>query len=187
MSLFAILLLALGLSADAFAVSLINGLCMREHRRRARLMTAACFGLCQAAMPVIGYCAGRGFADFIAAYAHIIALALLAALGGKMIAGAAFEGAYDRAAQARLAPILLQGVATSVDALSVGFGLALLSGNIALTALIIGTTTFVCCFIGFGLGARFGASLAGKAMVLGGVLLIAIGLYLFFAPHAPGY
>lgn len=184
-----LLLLSLALSADAFAVSVTNGLSMHPPNRGQRVISAACFGLFQAGMPLLGYAAGHGFADFVAYYAHIIALVLLFILGVKMMVTATLQARRRTTvspSRFSVLGLLAQAVATSIDALSVGIGFAILSVNVVQASLCIGVITFICCLFGFGLGKRFGAMLADRAMVMGGLLLIFIGVYIFMTHHVPG-
>ena len=182
-----LILLSLGLSADAFAVSVTNGLCARPPYANKRLWIAACFGVFQGGMPVLGFWAGLRIAEFVAIYAHWIALVLLSVLGFKTIIT---EIMHKRRRPFQLQDqsvptILFQAVATSIDALSVGIGFAIIGESIFPEALVIGMVTFCCCFTGFSLGRRFGVSLADKAMLLGGVLLILIGVHLLLLHYFP--
>ncbi len=184
-----LLLLSFALAADAFAVSVTNGLSMHPPNAGQRLVSAACFGVFQAGMPLLGYAAGHGFADFMAYYAHYIALALLCMLGTKMMVSAALQARHQRAPVLRhfsIVGLLAQAIATSIDALSVGIGFAILSADIFQASLCIGIITFTCCLFGFDLGKRFGTILADRAMLLGGLLLIFIGVYIFITHHVPG-
>jgi len=175
-------LLGVGLAMDAFSVSLANGLSapdMKPGLRRAIPLTFAAF---QFAMPVAGWLCVRAIAEAFVAFQRAIpwiALALLCLIGGKMLV----EGLRARDDDAReaepLTPVVLamQGVATSIDALSVGFTIADYALPAALTAAaIIAAVTWVICACGLRLGRRFGTRLSGKASILGGVILIAIGL-----------
>ena len=182
-----LLLLSFALAADSFAVSVINGLSTLPPTAAQRFFGAALFGAFQAGMPVLGYLAGMHFALFVSSYSHYVALALLCALGVKMLISAALQ-ARSPVPLPRRIPLyarLAQAVATSIDALSVGIGFAILSVPILPAALCIGAVTFVCCLFGFDLGKRFGAVLADRAVLVGGLLLIAIGLFLFFSRQAP--
>ncbi len=182
-----LLLLSLGLSADAFAVSVTNGLCARPPHAKKRLLIAFCFGAFQAGMPVLGFWAGQRVAEFVAAYAHWIAFVLLTILGCKTIISEMMQKRHrpEQFQDQTVTTVLVQAVATSIDALSVGIGFAIIGESIFPEAMVIGTVTFICCFVGFGLGRRFGVSLADKAMILGGVLLIFIGINLLVLHYFP--
>ena len=176
-----------GLAMDAFSVSLADGLNEPEMKRRRMCLIAGTYAGFQTAMPLIGYFLVRGMATAFAAFRPWIpwiALALLLYLGGKML----IEGLRkpkpdeDPPAPSRLhgASLLLQGVATSIDALSVGFTTAELPWTHAATqAAMIGAITFVICIGGLLLGRAVGMKLARKASILGGVILIAIGIEIF--------
>lgn len=176
-------LIALGLSMDAFAVSISNGMCYRGFGRGQAVAAAFSFGLFQMVMPIIGYLAGRTFSDAISAADHWIALVLLGFIGGKMI----FDGIHELRHPEGCSPdhlftlkvLFLQAVATSIDALAVGVSFAVMQVNIFTAAAFIGTVTFVCCIIGAMLGRRFGLLLGSRAQVFGGVILVGIGVHIF--------
>ncbi len=181
--------LGAGLAMDAFSVSLANGLnepCMKGTRMCG---IAGIFALFQCAMPLIGWiCVHTVMQYFQALEVAIpwIALALLGFIGGKMlIEGLRSGGCGEEERQATtvsLAGLLVQGVATSIDALSVGFTIASYDWVLALiSCLIIAVVTFAICMGGLLIGKKFGTCLAGKASVLGGVILIAIGLEIFIS------
>ncbi len=182
-----LILLSLGLSADAFAVSVTNGLCVRPPYAQKRFWSALCFGVFQGTMPVLGCWAGQGIAEFAANYAHWVALILLCVLGTNSIGTAMLhkrQSPKDKPRQT-VAGLLMQAVATSIDALSVGIGYAIIEEPVFPDAMIIGSVTFCCCLMGFNLGRRFGGSLAEKARMTGGILLIFIGIHLFVSHYFP--
>jgi putative Mn2+ efflux pump MntP len=188
-----IIFIAVGLSADAFSVSIGNGMCMPEETPRASrpgvknaLIVAAAFGVFQALMPFIGWVMGGTFAGHIDAYDHIVALALLAFIGGKMV----FEGVKSMrkgqtersVRELRFGPLLVQAIATSIDALIVGVGFAtvgLALSEILKGAGMIGIITFALSFLGVLIGKRVGALLGPRAEIIGGLILIAIGVKIF--------
>lgn len=176
-------MLALGLSMDAFAVSLSNGMCYREIGRKQGLTIAMVFGLFQALMPVIGFFVGQTFSEAISFLDHWIALTLLGFVGGNMIVESVKELRHPR--QECMGDtlggrdILIQGIATSIDALAVGIGFAVMQINIAVAASFIGVITFVCCAIGVKLGKGLGVFLKQKAEIAGGIILIGIGVKIF--------
>lgn len=174
----------IGLAMDAFSVSLANGL-NEPHMKKTKLLgIAGVFAGFQILMPLIGWVCVHTVATAFAAFRKFIpwiALVLLGYIGGSMLAEGIRhkDNPADKAAVG-LGALLVQGVATSIDALSVGFTIADYSPLAAVTeALIIGVVTFVICIGGLLLGKRFGTRLAGKASILGGVILIAIGLEIF--------
>jgi putative Mn2+ efflux pump MntP len=172
-----ILLLAVGLAMDAFAVSVVAGSVYRELHIRHAIRMALFFGGFQALMPVIGSLAGLGLKDLIAAYDHWIALGLLGFVGGKMI----FEAFEIKAAEKNVDPsnlliLLTLSLATSIDALAVGFTLSLLVSSLVFAVAMIGAITFVLSYAGVAIGKRFGHFFEAKIEVFGGLILIAIGI-----------
>lgn len=176
-----LILIGIGLSMDAFAVSVTNGLCCKEIRAGKTVMTGLCFGGFQGFMPLIGYFLGRGFAKYITSLDHIIALILLGFIGGQMIIES-FKKDEDEKNEVRLTPkmLLMQGVATSIDALAVGVSFAALPDvNIAFAASAICCITFVFSVVGVGIGKKFGTVLNSKAQLVGGLILVGIGVKIF--------
>jgi putative Mn2+ efflux pump MntP len=172
-----VLLIAVGVSADAFAVALGKGLHMRRFSIRTALVIAVTFGLFQAVMPVVGWALGKGFEKYVAGIDHWVAFGLLVAIGGRMIWEAYSEtdrmADYDRL---DVPELLLLAVATSIDALAVGISLAVLSVSIIAAAIVIGITTFGLSFAGIFIGHRAGIRYRKPAEVAGGVILILIGV-----------
>ena len=184
-------MLGVGLAMDAFSVSMANGLAEPEMKRRRMLMIAGVFAIFQAVMPMTGWFFVHNMAKLFSSFVVFIpwiALVLLVYIGSKML----FEGIKpakgdkrdEEAGTAALGfgALLVQGVATSIDALSVGFTIAdydVLSAIVC--ALIIAVVTLFICLIGIVIGKKFGTRLAGKASVLGGVILIAIGLEIWIS------
>ncbi len=183
MSLFEIFLVGVGLAMDAFAVSVTNGMCVRGKALATAAACGLCFGVFQGIMPAAGYLLGSAFIDLISRFDHIIALVLLCYIGGKMVYDS-FKGEESpNAGSSFLSPktLILQGVATSIDALAVGvsFSTLLGGGRMALSAVMVALTTFVISFAGVFVGKRFGDALSGKATLVGGAILIAIGVKIF--------
>ena len=181
-----IFLTGVGLSMDAFAVSICRGLQMRRSVNwKHLLIIAAFFGGFQALMPAIGYLLGSQFKDYIVAIDHWIAFALLAFIGGKMVYDVICdireekEGCECCAASEEEAlnvrQIALMAVATSIDALAVGITFAFLEVNLLLAIAVIGITTFALCALGVVVGHKFGARFKNKASLAGGIVLILIG------------
>ena len=174
-------LFGVGLAMDAFSVSMANGLNEPQMKKSRMCLIAGVFCGFQILMPLVGWICVHTVANVFASFQKFIpwiALALLLYIGGKML----FEGIRKKQKNGEKAAVgfgalLVQGVATSIDALSVGFTISEYTWQAALIeALIIGAVTFVLCLAGLWIGRRFGTKLAGKASILGGVILIAIGL-----------
>ncbi len=184
-----LLLIALGLSADAFAVSLCKGLGMHKLNIKVAAIIAFFFGLFQAVMPLLGYILASRFRGYVESFDHWIAFALLALLGIKMLTEALKKPDISEGkacpTDLRLGELLLLSLATSIDALAVGITFALLSVNLFLASATIGLTTFTLSFCGVLIGHRFGIRFKKSAEIAGGVILILIGLkvladHLFF-------
>lgn len=180
------ILFGFGLAMDAFSVSCANGLAAPDMRAGKSLKIAGTFGGFQAAMPLIGWFCVHSIAEKFEAFQKFIpwiALILLLYIGGKML----YEGVTNRAGEEAREEVgsgtlFIQGIATSIDALSVGFTIATYTWLKALSeSLIIGVVTFFVCLAGIRLGKTLGTKLAGKADILGGVILIAIGLEIFIS------
>lgn len=171
-------LIGVGLSMDAFAVSICKGLTMRKMRWDQAAVIALFFGGFQALMPAAGWLLGKQFERYITSIDHWIAFLLLGYIGGKMIWDAFHE--EDEAVSARfdLKELLMLAVATSIDALAVGVTFAFLDVSILPAVLFIGVTTFVCSAAGVKVGSVFGARYKKKAELCGGVVLVLIGLKL---------
>ena len=176
MSLIELFLLAVGLSMDAFAVSVCKGLSMQKLRVKHALIIGLYFGGFQALMPWIGYVLGIRFQGAIKAYDHWIAFILLAAIGLNMIREALSgeEDGVDDSIGFRT--MLVLAVATSIDALAVGISLAMTGDDIVSSALLIGIITFLISAVGVKIGSVFGDRFGQKAELVGGVILIIIGL-----------
>lgn len=172
-----ILLIALALSADCLAVAISGSVSLGNFSLAPILRTAFTFGVFQAAMPALGWLAGRTIVDFIADYDHWIAFILLAAIGGRMI-WESFRSADSRGKIdiSKGLILLTMAVATSIDALAVGLTFAVLEVNIALACSIIGAVALVVTITGFMLGRKMKALFGKRTELIGGVILIAIGL-----------
>ena len=180
-------LLGAALAVDAFSVSLANGLNEPEMRRARRMQIAGTFAFFQFVMPLIGYwgmlLAEKGITQ-LAALVPYVAMALLCLIGGKMIVEGVRGKPEGEPASLGTGALLMQGVATSLDALSSGFALLELrytSPMVLGACCIIALVTFGLCILGVHLGRRFGVRLAGKAQIAGGVILIAIGIRILIA------
>ena len=172
-------LLGVGLAMDAFSVSMANGLHDPKMTKSTMVKIAGTFGIFQAAMPMIGHTIVELFSSFESLIPWI-ALALLGYIGGKMLLDGIHGEEAEEAAQLSAGALFMQGVATSIDALSVGFTISEYGWLMALTAaIIIAVVTFILCMAGLRIGKKFGTQLSGKANILGGVILIGIGLEIF--------
>jgi putative Mn2+ efflux pump MntP len=173
-----VLILAVALSMDAFAVSIGLGSKHLQRTKSLALMAAIYFGLFQALMPMIGFLGGKGVLGWVEDYAHWIAFFLLMLIGGKMIYESVSEGIEEDIAQITHKVMLILAIATSIDAMAAGFTLTLMEVNPFLACGIIGITTFLFSWIGVFVGAKSGTWLESKAELLGGVILILIGFKL---------
>jgi putative Mn2+ efflux pump MntP len=187
MGLLEIIIIAVGLSMDAFAVSITLGLATEKLKIRESLIPGLYFGIFQALMPLIGYFAGINFASKIQHFEHWVAFALLGFIGGKMIKDS-FSKEEDKVEENpfKFVKMLLLAVATSIDALAVGITFSFFKINIFMAIAIIGATTFFISCGGVIIGKFFGARFKSKAEFAGGLILIAIGVkivieHLFFA------
>ena len=176
-----ILLTALGLSMDAFAVSVCKGLATREVKPKHMCLAGAWFGGFQALMPLIGYFLGRTFAEFVDAVDHWIAFALLLLIGVNMLREAlskeeCCECEADKNASYSVGTMLTMAIATSIDALTVGISFALSDTPVMWAVLAIGVITFLMSALGIKIGNVFGAKYKSKAELAGGVILILIGV-----------
>ncbi len=177
-------LLGAGLAMDAFSVSLANGLNEPLMRKKKMCAVAGVFSFFQWLMPMIGWICVHTIVIYFRAFENCIpwiALILLVFIGGKMIVeGIADKGDETVKTGVGVGALFVQGVATSIDALSVGFTIAEYDLMMAfIAAVIIGVVTFVICYAGLAIGKKFGTKLAGKASILGGIILIGIGIEIF--------
>lgn len=185
-------LLAVGLAMDAFAVSIGNGLSMKKNDPKAALAIALSFGLFQALMPTAGYFLGSAFETVISSFDHYIALIFLGFIGGKMIydgikelreskkEGAESVEKEEKNFKLSFGALMIQSVATSIDALIVGVSFAALPNvNIWTAVLLIGVITFAISLVGVFSGKKFGQLLGSRAEVFGGLILVGIGLKVF--------
>ena len=183
MGIIEIFMLAVGLSMDAFAVSICKGLCMKKATLRSQAICGAWFGGFQGLMPLIGFFLGTLFAEAIQAFDHWVAFALLALIGANMLKEAFSKesecDSCDASGEADLSvkTMFVMAVATSIDALAVGISLAMAGDvNIWLAVALIGVTTFILSAIGVKVGNIFGSRYEKKAQFCGGVILVLLGL-----------
>lgn len=169
-------LIALGLASDAFAVSLSSGSAIRNLKINKALKIALFFGGFQAIMPLIGWFIGLSLSDWVSSVDHLIAFGLLSCIGAKMI----HESTQEEAEEKKFNPLdiytlVFLSVATSIDALAVGVGFAVLKTSIMATATAIGFITFFLSLLGVFVGHKFGTLFQSKVGIMGGLILIAIG------------
>ena len=176
MGLIELFLIAVGLSMDAFAVSVCKGLAMPKCTFKKAAIVGLWFGGFQALMPAIGYILGAQFQEAIASIDHWIAFVLLALIGGNMIHEALDNDEEEADASLDVKPMFLLAVATSIDALAIGITFAFLKVNIIPAVCFIGIVTFIISFAGVKIGNVFGARYKNKAEIVGGVILILLGL-----------
>ena len=177
------ILLGVGLAMDAFSVSLANGLNEPRMKTRRECLIAGTFAFFQALMPMLGWLCVHTIVQYFSSFQKFIpyiALILLTYIGGKMIYDGIKGEEAGGAEKLTFGTLMVQGIATSIDALSVGFTIAEYGLTEALAAsLIIAAVTFVICMAGLLIGKKAGTKLGNKAQILGGVILIAIGLEIF--------
>ena len=176
MGLIELFLIAVGLSMDAFAVSVCKGLAMPKCTFKKAAIVGLWFGEFQALMPAIGYILGAQFQEAIASIDHWIAFVLLALIGGNMIHEALDNDEEEADASLDVKTMFLLAVATSIDALAIGITFAFLKVNIIPAVCFIGIVTFIISFAGVKIGNVFGARYKNKAEIVGGVILILLGL-----------
>ena len=174
-----LLILAIGLSMDAFAVSICKGLSMKKAGLKEGSICGAWFGGFQALMPVIGFFLGSLFSDAIKAFDHWVAFGLLVIIGANMLKEAftKCDCCEDHDADLSAKGMFVMAVATSIDALAVGISLAMAGDvNIWLAVALIGVVTFLMCVLGVKIGNLFGSRFEKKAQIAGGVILILLGV-----------
>jgi len=177
MGLLEIILIAIGLSMDAFAVSITLGLSVKKPTLKVALIPGIYFGFFQMLMPLFGYFAGTHFADSVRSFDHWIAFALLGLVGGKMlIESFSKDEEKVNANPFQFLKMLLLAVATSIDALAVGVTFAFFEVNLLATIIIIGVTTFCISVGGVKIGNIFGTKFKSKAEFLGGAVLVVLGI-----------
>lgn len=179
------ILLGVGLAMDAFSVSLANGLNDPQMKSRRMTLISGTYCFFQFAMPMIGWICVHTIVEYFQSFEKFIpwiALILLAYIGGSMIKEGIHPDDVSQESEKKLtfSLLLIQGIATSIDALSVGFTISEYSiGYALLSSAIIGIVTFLICLGGLEIGKKFGTKLAGKASIIGGCILIFLGLEIF--------
>ncbi len=176
MTFFELLLIAIGLSMDAFSVSICKGLTTKKFSWRMALVCGLWFGLFQALMPIIGYFLGAQFQEMIEVYDHWIAFGLLFLIGANMIREAVWGKEEKQDGSLGFKTMFLLAIATSIDALAVGVSFACIRVKLWSSVLIIGTITFLFSVLGVKIGNVFGSKYEKSAEITGGIILILIGL-----------
>lgn len=176
MTLLELFIIGLGLSMDAFAVSICKGLSVSGSKLKSAAIIGLFFGFFQGLMPILGWVMGKQFAHTIAAFDHWIAFLILAIIGGRMIYNSIKCGESCSTSPLKIQELVLLAIATSIDALAVGVTFAFLSVKIISAAIIIGITTFVLSLGGVLFGSKCGSAFGAKAELLGGIVLVLIGL-----------
>jgi putative Mn2+ efflux pump MntP len=171
-----ILLIAIGLAMDAFAVSMAHGMIIQNRRVATGLIMAGSFGAFQAFMPVLGWLAGLSFIELISGFDHWVAFGLLAFIGGRMIYTARANPKEEKEPKLTASVLLILSVATSIDALAVGLSFSLLRVSITTPVILIGLVTFLLSLTGFSFGNKIGKFFKRKVQVIGGIVLITIGI-----------
>ena len=176
MTLWELFVIAVGLSIDAFAVSVCKGLSVRRCTFRHMVICGLYFGIFQGMMPLIGYLLGSQFESLVTAIAPYIAFILLAFIGINMIRESREEDEENVSDDFSVRAMIPLAIATSIDALAVGVSFAFLQVNIIPAVLFIGVTTFICCVFGVKIGNLFGSRYKSSAELFGGVVLVLMGL-----------
>ena len=171
-----LLLIAIGLSMDAFSVSICKGLTTKKFSWRMALVCGLWFGFFQALMPIIGYFLGAQFQEMIEAYDHWIAFGLLFLIGANMIREAVWGKEESQDGSLGFKTMLLLAIATSIDALAVGVSFACIRVKLWSSVIVIGLTTFAFSVLGVKIGNVFGSKYEKSAEIIGGTMLILIGL-----------
>lgn len=178
MEVITIFLIALSLAMDAFAVSIANGVSVHHFTKKEAVKQGIYFGLFQFFMPLLGWLLGSSVKETMEAFDHWIAFILLALIGGNMILESFKKEEQKQIVTLTHKNLILQAVATSIDALAVGVSFAMLNVAILFASVIIGIVAFVLSYIGGILGNHLGAFLQKKASVAGGIVLIAVGIHI---------
>lgn len=175
-----IIFIGIGLSMDAFAVSICKGLAIKKITWKQPLKIASFFGLFQAIMPLLGYFLGTTFQHLVSTISHWIAFILLTFIGINMIKESATAKNKISYNALNIKDLIMLSLATSLDALAVGITFSFFHSSILLASLIIGAITFIICTIGVLIGNKFGNHFQNSAEIIGGIILIVIGLKILF-------
>ncbi len=176
MEVFTLIIIAISLSMDSFAVSVSNGIMFPHLTRKKLVLIAVCFAVFQGAMPLLGWILGHAFIHQIEFIDHWIAFGLLSLIGGKMIYESVSNDSDEEIKDLNIFTVVAQAIATSIDALAVGISFAALKINIVHAVGIIALTTLVVSLFGLKMGRVVGNKLSHRAELVGGVVLIALGV-----------
>ena len=176
MGILEVVLVAIGLAMDAFAVSICKGLSMKKMSWKKAIIVGGYFGIFQGLMPVIGYFLGTTFENLVTKIDHWIAFVLLVFIGINMLKEAFGNEAENCNDNVDFKTMVVLAIATSIDALAVGITFAFLKTNIVLASILIAIITFVVCIIGVKIGNKFGDKYERKAETVGGLILIFMGI-----------
>ncbi|WP_420936143.1 manganese efflux pump MntP family protein [Alteromonas sp. A081] len=181
MNFFALILLAFAMSTDAFAAAIGKGVKIKKPRLSYAVKIGLTFGAVEATTPIIGWFIGRAASAYVEAWDHWIALVILVALGAYMIreSFAPIEDEDNAPQKQSFVLLLITACGTSIDAMAIGVGLALVEVNIAVAAMMIGMATFTMVTIGILLGGALGSLIGKRAEAFGGVILILVGVWIF--------
>ncbi len=181
MNIFELILVSVGLSMDAFAISICKGMTIREKRLKNSFIIALFFGVFQSLMPISGYFLGKNLGRFLM-FNKIIAFVLLMFVGTKMLIDAIKKGGTCdvNTEGLTLKELMVLALATSIDAFTIGVSLALLNADVLFSAAVIGIVTFVICFLGSIVGNGFNRFFKGKSEIFGAVILILIAIKTVF-------
>jgi putative Mn2+ efflux pump MntP len=171
-----IILIAVSLASDAFAISICKGLSIKKYDNKKGIIIGAYFGIFQGIMPIIGYLLGYTFKDLIINIDHWIAFVLLCSIGLNMIRESLFNNEEKENDKLDIKTMLPLSIATSIDALVIGITLSFLKTNILISSLIITIITFILSILGAYIGNKFGTNYKNKSVFLGGIILILMGI-----------
>lgn len=185
MNFFSQIILAYSLSADAFAMAVTNGICSHKVTKKQTFTTGLIFGALQGLMPLVGFLLCKNFSCIISKYDHYVALFLLLSIGINMIVDTVKEQKQGLSSSGdsyafSMKSLLLQGIATSIDALAAGVSFMALKVPIIQSSILISVVTFINCSIGVFIGNKFGSLFGHRAKLIGGILIILIGIKIFF-------
>ena len=176
MDIVSVVIIAIGLSMDSFAVSITNGLTIRNLNFRKVLIITLSLALFQALMPLLGWFVGSGAEKYITEFDHWIAFLLLSVIGLKMIIEGIKKNGDSEKSDFKIPILIGQSIATSIDAFAIGISFAILSSSILIPILIIGVVTFIFSLLGISLGKFFGNKFGKSVEIFGGLVLLSIGI-----------
>lgn len=176
MDLITVLIIAIGLSMDSFAVSIANGIALKNLSIKESIIIASSLAIFQAGMPLLGWLAGIGFEKYIKEIDHWTAFLLLTIIGAKMLYEAIVDSDHEKIKELKLSSLIAQSIATSIDAFAVGISFAFLNSPITFPVITIGVVTFAFSMLGLKIGKICGSKLGKGVEFFGGIVLIGIGI-----------